>query len=213
LDDFSTSDESNYQFLPAWNNPSDGWNVGSGVFSPSIPGNATGAWLWKGAELSTVGDSVSLDFWIINADPGLGTAAGLYFANTLTSPTAAAEISLLAWGGSSSTLQFNGSDTPSQSVSGPQTGLSTLTVTLTGQTADSSTYSVNLAGGGLGDYNGTFTFGASSAYFGPSLYDGNNPGDVIYDNLTANIQDVPEPSVLAVAGLGGLSLLLFRRRK
>jgi hypothetical protein len=213
LDDFSTSDESNYQFLPAWQNPSDGWNVSGGVLSPYIPGNATGAWLWKGAELSTVGDSVSLDFQIINANASFGTAAGLYFANTLASPTAAVEISLLAQSGSSSsTLQFNGTDTPGLSVSGPQTGLSTLTVTMTGETADSSTYSVDLSGGGLGDYNGTFTFGAGSAYFGPSLYDSDNPGDVVYDNLTANIQSVPEPATLALTGFGSLSLLLFRRR-
>lgn len=215
LDDFSTSDESNYQFLPVWNSPGDGWNVGGGVLSPYIPGNATGAWLWNGAELSNVGDSVSLDFQIINADASYGTAAGLYLANALASPTAAVEISLLAWdGNSSSTLQFNGSDTPNLPVSGPQTGLSTLTVTMTGQSAGSSTYSVNLTGGGLGDYNGTFTFGDSSAYFGPSLYDSDNPGDVVYDNLTANIQNVPEPATLALASLGVLGcLLMFWDRK
>jgi hypothetical protein len=214
LDDFSTSNESNYQFLPVWNGPSDGWNVSGGVLNPTIPGNATGAWLWNGAQLSSVGDMVSLNFWIMNPDGGYGTAAGLFVADALTSPTVTAEISLLTWPGGGeggSVLQFNGTASSSLSVAELQTGFSTLTITMTEQLAGSSTYLVDLSGGGLSEYIGTFTLNASSVYFGPGLYDGNSSGDVVYDNLTIGVQPVPEPSALALAGLGGL--LLFRRRK
>ena len=58
---------------------------------------------------------------------------------------------------------------------------------------------------------GTVAAGTSQ-FFGATLF-GTNPGQIYAPNTQMYLLPVPEPGTLALASLGGLSLLLFRRRK
>src|SRR5262245_49801947 len=61
LDDFSASNESNYNFLPVIGSPPDGWNVAGGVLSPNVP-TGTEAWIWnQGQKLTTIGDKIYIE--------------------------------------------------------------------------------------------------------------------------------------------------------
>jgi len=58
------------------------------------------------------------------------------------------------------------------------------------------------------------TFGGVSAPFTETLSALTSPENANIDNMPSfTLTPVPEPATLAVAGLGGLSLMLFRRRK
>jgi hypothetical protein len=63
--------------------------------------------------------------------------------------------------------------------------------------------------------SGGFTLGDSYQNFGSTYYDNNIAYDEPITPLFSinGVEPVPEPSTLALAGLGGLSLLLLRRRK
>lgn len=210
LDDFSTSNEENYDFVQVWNSSSDGWAVSGGQLTPTVGAteNATGAWMWKGTTLAAVGDSVSIDFQISSADgiSGFGTAAGLYFMDSVSSPMYQAEVSLLL---KNSTLKLQTAGTGTTLSETAMTGLATLTVAMTGQTGSSSTYSVTLSGGGLTTTTTSFTFSSSTADFGIALYNNNTSGNVVFDNFSASV--VPEPSAAGLALLGSLAVLLRRR--
>jgi PEP-CTERM motif len=73
----------------------------------------------------------------------------------------------------------------------------------------------SLTGDPITSGSGGFTLGDSYQNFGSTYYDNNIAyGEPITTLFSINgVEPVPEPSTLALAGLGGLSLLLFRRRK
>src|SRR5438876_142144 len=87
LDDFSTSDETKYNYVPVSNNPPDGWNVTAGELRPNIAGDASAAWFWnQGEKLSMVGDSVTISLSLPGeASNGLGTGIGLFLGPDTTS--------------------------------------------------------------------------------------------------------------------------------
>ncbi|EEF57597.1 PEP-CTERM sorting domain-containing protein [Pedosphaera parvula] len=105
--------------------------------------------------------------------------------------------------------------------------ISLSTVTLPSGFAAGSTYAFEVKGwsstGGYGSYDAAFN-GNPNGYFGISsigtvtLGGGATPAGVIWGNNAGQVQGftltpVPEPSTIALAGLGAASLLLFRRRK
>ena len=93
---------------------------------------------------------------------------------------------------------------------------------LTNSAAWASSQHVNYAGspavGTFADYITSFTTGASDSSIGQSLFvllgsdvtAGNNPID--YDDVRLVVTPVPEPSSMALAGVGSLAVLLLRYR-
>lgn len=72
--------------------------------------------------------------------------------------------------------------------------------------------------GTFADFTTSFTTGSSDADIGQSLFvllgsdivAGNNPVD--FDDVRLTATSVPEPAVLSLAGMGGLAVLLMKRR-
>src|SRR6266550_2127820 len=83
LDDFSASNESRYNFVPFFGNPSDGWAVTAGELRPSIDSSGSATWLWnQGEKLSATGDSVSITLSLpAQANNGFPTSIGLLLAD------------------------------------------------------------------------------------------------------------------------------------
>ena len=194
LDDYSLSDEGNYNYVPVLNNPADGWNVSSGELRPAIAGNATGAWLWnRGEKLSAVGDSVSIDLSLPGeANNGFGTGIGLFFAPTLDS-TLGFDVRLFTLRGDY--LVYVGL---TGSSGFPSSG--SLTVQMTAQTPTSSSYSVSY---GAANSFALFQVNSDSLFFGPEAYNTDTTAAAL-DNLTFTA--VPEPSAYgAVFGVLALA--------
>src|SRR6266567_454309 len=82
LDDFSASNESNYDFVPVFGSPADGWAVTAGELHPSIDSSGAATWLWnQGGKLSAAGDSVSISLSLpAHANNGFDTSIGLFLA-------------------------------------------------------------------------------------------------------------------------------------
>jgi hypothetical protein len=80
-------------------------------------------------------------------------------------------------------------------------------------------YAGSPAVGTFADYTTSFTTGASDASIGQSLFvllgsdvtAGNNPID--YDDVRLVVTPVPEPSSMALAGVGSLAVLWLRQRR
>src|SRR2546426_9856109 len=86
LDDFSTNDESKYNFVPISNSPTDGWAVSAGQLRPSIAVNATAAWVWKqGQKLAAVGDFVTITLYPDWNHTEQSTGVGLFFGPSANS--------------------------------------------------------------------------------------------------------------------------------
>jgi hypothetical protein len=66
-------------------------------------------------------------------------------------------------------------------------------------------------GSNAGEFIGIASSSANIAW--ASFTDSSSGDWILLDNLRFTPTEVPEPSTLALAGLGGLGLLLFRRRK
>jgi hypothetical protein len=75
---------------------------------------------------------------------------------------------------------------------------------------DSTTVEPN-HGSNAGEFIGIASSSANIAW--ASFTDSNSGDWILLDNLRFTPTEVPEPSTLALAGLGGLGLMLFRRRK
>jgi hypothetical protein len=181
----------------SWENSVEGW----GSVEPT---------LWTSSGFSTTtGVTQGTYSWILTASggPDYGTAIGGTASTTLTAELANASsvsVNVLATGFSYMqwSLALNGGGLGFTSVDGysysqsPTIGTeSTLTWTIS--SALRTTLAANLTT-------------PTSLNF---LIGGGNPGTIYMDNLTITELAVPEPTTLAIAGLGAVGLLAVRRRK
>ena len=205
LDDFSASNESNYDFVPVFGAPSDGWTVTAGELRPSIDSSGGATWLWnQGGKLSAAGDSVSISLSLpAHANNGFDTSIGLFLAADAASIFLGHEIS-------QTISRVDGVDFWKFVVDGfgdqeaPPSGPVQLTVQRTDeQTVDGFKYTTAFSGGGLpGPILGSFYDSSESLRFGPYAYKTTGTPAAL-DNFTFTA--VPEPSMYA-AVFGFLAL-------
>ena len=209
LDDFSANNASNYDFVPVFNDPSNGWAVTAGELRPSIDGNASATWLWnQGAKLSAAGDSVSISLSLPTGvyNP-LPTSIGLFLAADAASVGSGHEISQTTFGG----IWSYSVDGSGQQAGSPPSGSVQLTIQRTGQTVDGFVYTTTFSGGGLpSPLTDFFTDTSPSLLFGPFAYNtGGTPAALANFTFTA----VPEPSMYAaVFGFLALTTVVLRTR-
>jgi len=213
LDDFSANNESNYDFVPVFGAPSDGWTVTAGELRPSIDSSGGATWLWnQGGKLSAAGDSVSISLSLpAHANNGFDTSIGLFLAADAASIFLGHEIS-------QTISRVDGVDFWKFVVDGfgdqeaPPSGPVQLTVQRTDeQTVDGFKYTTAFSGGGLpGPILGSFYDSSESLRFGPYAY--NTTGTpAALDNFTFTA--VPEPSMYAaVFGFLALATAAIRTR-
>jgi len=195
----------------------------STVYSPLFGGGSTGAGAIGATALGTAGASYYYEL--------------LYTSFSGTQATISSLSSLLAWNDSGLEATNNASGTagrvsvinPSTQAVVPWAAGTTDSIVLVGWSADlGSTWGVvsnELATGTFGTvlagqegFLGVSTTGYTATGSG-------NPGAAVFGAVTAQglpivsvntqlfLLPVPEPTTLALAGLGGLSLLLFRRQR
>ncbi len=209
LDNFSTSNESKYDFVPVFGNPSDGWSVTAGELRPSIGSGGSATWLWKpGEKLSATGDSVSIS---------LSLPAGVYNALPTSIGLFVAADTALSGGHFITQSTFQGGwgygvDSDNTIAASPPSGPVQLTIQRTGQqTVDGFVYTVSFSGGGLpSPISNFFIEPSASLLFGP--FAENTAGTpAALDNLTFTA--VPEPSMYAaVFGFLALAMAIIRTR-
>jgi hypothetical protein len=209
LDNFSASNESKYDFVPVFANPSDGWAVSGGALRPSIDGNASATWLWnQGQKLSAAGNSVSISLSLsADADNGFPTSIGLFLAADKDSVAFGHEISQVSIGG----IWSYSVDGSAQQAGSAPIGPVQLTIQRTGQTVDGFVYTTTFSGGGLpAPLTDSFTDASASLLFGPFAY--NTAGaTAALDNFSFTA--VPEPSMYAtVFGFLALTIGIIRNR-
>jgi len=210
LDDYSVSDEANYNYLPVFNNPADGWNVSSGELRPTIAGNATGAWLWnRGEQLSAVGDSVSITLSLpTGADNQLRSSIGLFLSPQLNSASSMMEVVLNRYPDGSYSMFWPSGGIIGATISGPVQ----LTIKLIAPMQRGTIYEIIASGGGFQSPEGgpMFTTNTSSLFFGPLAYNtaGTQAG---LDNLI--FTPVPEPPAFAIFGMLTLATAVTRLRR
>ena len=187
LDDFSVSDEFKYNFIPVANG-ADGWNVTSGQLRPNVatsPNHTiTAAWLWnQGEKLFAVEDSVSIMLYPDWNHTAQVTGIGLFFAPDANSAS-----------GSHSAMVYNAGVGDNIFCVVTETGESCyypwgvgpllLTVKMTAQTGNSSSYLATLSGESLTrPFTLEFIADVSSLFFGPAAYNTTNSLAAL-DNLT-----------------------------
>jgi len=211
LDDFSTDTvlHPNYDFVPVFNGPSDGWTVTGGELRPSINGVASATWLWnRGEKLSAAGDSVSISLSLpTGVDNGFPNSIGLFVAAD-TSLTGGHFVSQTTFGG---VWGYSVDGDTTQAASSPS-GPVLLTIQRTAQqTVDGFVYTTTFSGGGLpSPIVNSFIEPSASLLFGP--YAENTTGTpAALDNFTFTA--VPEPSMYAaVFGFLALTTAVLRTR-
>jgi hypothetical protein len=208
LDDFSTDKRVNYDFVPVFGDPSDGWAVSDGALHPSIDGIASATWLWnKGETLSATGDSVSVSLSLpTGLNNGFPNSVGLFVAAD-TSLTGGHFVSQTTFNG---VWGYSVDGDTTQAASAP-TGPVQLSIQRTGQTVDGFVYTVTFSGGGLpSPIVNSFAEPSDTLLFGP--YAENTAGTpAALGNFTFTA--VPEPSMYAaVFGLLALTTAVIRTR-
>src|SRR6266496_4876354 len=141
LDDFSTDKRLNYNFVPVFGAPEDGWaRTAGGELQPSIGSSGAATWLWnKGQTLAAIGDSVSISVSLpAGVDPLVPTSIGLF----LLGNTDGYEItSYTTLGGA---WYYNIAGAAIQATA-PPSGPVQLTVQRTAQTAEGFVYNVTFS--------------------------------------------------------------------
>jgi formylglycine-generating enzyme required for sulfatase activity len=187
LDDFSVKNKSKYNFIPVSNGATDDWAVTSGQMRPNIAINTIGAWVWnQGHKLSAVGDSVSITLYPAWNHSELSTGIGLLFTATATSASGHRSV-----GVANSGVGINafcvGDEQLTRCTYPGGTGPLLLTVQMTAQTPNSSSYRATLSGAGFFDPSGRatleFSANANSLFFGPFAGNTANSG-AAFDDLT-----------------------------
>jgi len=210
LDDFSANNASNYDFVPVFNDPLNGWTVTAGELRPGIDGNASATWLWnQGAKLSAAGDSVSISLSLpAGVYNTLPTSIGLFLAADAASVGSGHEISQTTFGG---VWGYSVDGSAQQAGSSPSSAVQ-LTIQRTAQqTTDGFLYTTTFSGGGLPSPLTDFFYDSSaSLLFGP--FAANTTGTpAALDNFTFTA--VPEPSMYAaVFGFLALTTAVLRTR-
>jgi hypothetical protein len=213
LDDFSASNDSNYDFVPVFGGPSNGWTVTAGELHPNIDSSGGATWLWnQGEKLSAAGESVSISLSLpAHANNSFDTSIGLFLAADPTAIFLGHEIS-------QSIARVDGVDFWKFVVDGfgdqvaAPSGAVQLTVQRTGeQTVDGFKYTTAFSGGGLpSPVTGSFYDSSESLLFGLFAY--NTSGTpAAMDNFAFTA--VPEPSMYAaVFGFLALATAVIRTR-
>jgi len=211
LDDFSTNDESKYNYLPVFNNPPYGWAVDAGQLRPTIGANAAGAWLWnQGAILSTVGDSVSITLSLPSgANNESPTSIGLFLAPQLDSAANGLEISVNRTSDGFYNVFWPGGGAVGVASTG--SGQVQLSVEKIAPILGTTTYAVRLTGDGIQNpVNGPLFTQQGMLFFGPWAKD-TAGSSVSLDNLTFTA--VPEPRTYGlVFGFLALAIAAIRSR-
>ncbi|MGH7953616.1 MAG: PEP-CTERM sorting domain-containing protein [Limisphaerales bacterium] len=151
----------------------------------------------SGATSVTAGEGVGSEF----------TADLLYSLNGGTSYTLLTQANANA--GTAYPTAFFGSDTSTANYGGTFYGP---TITIPDYTSGAISFIVQAYNGATYGAAG-FWNGQSSAFTLPSIATGQNPAGDFGAAMQGFTVSVPEPATLALAGLGSLTLLAFRRRK
>jgi hypothetical protein len=150
------------------------------------------------------------------------TAAQLNAINALINTTGGTALSLLTADGfvQASTTTPTGSTvgTVTGAVSGGTISFSTATIGLTGVPTSTSGYLAlvgTAVGGTYAGWSGVLAFANSTGGNPTAVPPGTAASLIGWNTLSQNLvlSSVPEPTTLALAALGGASLLLFRRKK
>ena len=209
IDNFATNDSSNYNYFVAYNpnnnNPTpDTFAVstynGNPDFLPNMRLNEADIWLYNGGQTLNVGGTLSVEF--LAGTSNQNGQVGLVISPQINSTNNGATFGVQDISGTYTLLVGANSLT----LSGTQTGLSTMTVTE--PTAD--TYDVTVSGGGLTTGSLSVTTTYSTANFGLWQFSNALAAGQPEENLTLV---TPEPATLVLVAVGGLGLLLLKRRK
>jgi hypothetical protein len=211
LDDFSTDNQSKYNFVQVFGGPANGWSVSDGELHPSITGIASATWLWnQGEKLAATGDSVSISLSLpTGLDNGFPNSVGLFVTDPALTSSHFVALTLDTangiWGYSVDGLTTQAASAPSGPVQA--------TIQRTGeQSVDGFRYAVTFSGGGLPSpvADSFFTENSDSLLFGPYAENTTGTGAAA-DNFTFTA--VPEPSMYAaVFGLLALMTGVVRTR-
>ena len=216
FDDFSTDTSADYIYMSTFGEDTATWNVSGGTLNMPVKGGlATTANLFYDTATFGIGETVSVDisgpddvYLSVSTTTRAANATGQDGVRFNWMPNGQFSARGYTNGSATTTLSFDSSFV----VGGP----SSLTLYLTRET--DNTYSAAFdSGSGLTQLNTTggtekqiFNAGATGngdLFIGVETY---NTGVRNFDNFT--VTAVPEPSAAALIGLGGIALILRRRK-
>ena len=186
LDDFSANNfATNYNFVDLFSAANNAPQVSGGEANLNV-GSGTGAFVWnQGDSLQAIGDVVSVDFGFNYPIPAGGFAessAGLALFGSVTGSSPLAEIRVETNKLNASTLLDLVGGSAREGLSGTPVGLMNLAVTVTGQSATTTTIEIKLSGTGFNTITQTSTLAAMEIFFGPVAFDVTGTASV-HDNL------------------------------
>ena len=220
LDDFSANlHDTSYTFKAGDDTT---WHVADGTLQPVHSSAADyHAWIWSGGQaLVNVGDSFSIDLQVAPSGGAHNGGLAVWTSSAANTNPATDRVFEPRLGYDSGVFsfvsEFNNVDGYTiTTLDAAPVGFTTLAITLSGRTADSSTLTAVLSGTGFTTLQHDYTFNFTGAMFvGPSSYLA-DAGNVAFDNLaySTSTSAIPEPSTYAaIFGACALGLAAWRRR-